>query len=571
MFRSIRFRKGILHRLGEKLVNDGLIGEDQLRVALEKQRTAGGFLGETLLSLGYLTPRQIGPYLEELTGYPFIDLGEVEVASGTAQMLDEKACRERLALPFREEGGRIAVAMADPMNLAAVDDIRSLLDRPIVPHLAMRTDLDDAIRRIFDVRQKTRDLVQSLEPTATAPQAVAAESDDLDEAPLVRLVHGIVSGALAAGASDIHIEPQEENVRVRYRVDGVLYDQMTMPLHSAAAVSSRLKVMSRLDIAERRRPQDGRFATRDEEGRNYDVRLSIMPTIYGEKACMRLLEKSNSHATLELVGFLPDQRTSFDRMLKRPHGIILVTGPTGSGKSTTLFAALQALNHPSININTIEDPVEYKLPGANQIQVNPKIGVTFASGLRTLLRQDPDVILVGEIRDRETAEIAIQAALTGHLVLSTLHTNDAPSAITRLQHMGVEPFLISSALLGVVGQRLLRKVCPHCRETYLATDEHAEMIGLGAEEGRLPIVARGAGCRRCGGRGMRGRTATFEVMPMTDRLREASLRTTSSSDLREVALQEGMVGMRSAAMKKVLELEVAPEEAIRVLSSEEEL
>ncbi|HWD38212.1 MAG TPA: GspE/PulE family protein, partial [Fimbriimonas sp.] len=331
---------------------------------------------------------------------------------------------------------------------------------------------------------------------------------------------------------------------------------------------SRLKVMASLDIAERRRPQDGRLTTRDDRGGEYDVRLSIMPTVYGEKACMRLLEKANSIAHLDKLGFMPAQRALFDKFIRRPHGLILVTGPTGSGKSTTLYAALQSISDSTKNVNTIEDPVEYKLAGVNQMQVNPKIDVTFANGLRTLVRQDPDVILVGEIRDRDTAEIAIQAALTGHLVLSTLHTNDAAGALVRLQNMGVERFLISSAMVGVIGQRLVRNVCPHCTETLTIKPDEALALGLPERE-EPTVVARGKGCRRCGGRGTSGRSAAFEVFGMSEGIRQLVLDGASSSTIADQVRYEGMATMHESAVDKVLELKVPPEELVRVFSTGE--
>ncbi len=570
MLSPLKIKKRFLGRLGDRLLSDGAINDEQLRQALERQRQSGGFLGEILVGMGFLTPATLRPYLEDVTGFPFVDISEEEIDPAISSLIPEAIASSKKALPFREKDGKIYIAMADPLNLTTVDEIKAQLDKPVVPCLALTEDIDDAVKRTFDVRQKARTLLDKIKSDAPV------EEDGLDllleqaeEAPIVRLVNNIIVGAVGAGASDIHIEPQEGSVRVRYRIDGVLYDQMSMPRAHLAAVTSRLKVMSELDISERRRPQDGRFQTHDDSGHEYDVRLSIMPTVHGEKSCMRLLEKSNSLAKMDKLGFLPEQRTLFERFVKRPHGLILVTGPTGSGKSTTLYAALQSINDTARNINTIEDPVEYKLAGVNQVQVNAKIGLTFANGLRTLVRQDPDVILVGEIRDKDTAEIAIQAALTGHLVLSTLHTNDAPGALVRLQNMGVEPFLISSAVVGVVGQRLLRTICPNCRETYLPPIDLAQSIGMQVEGARVPLVARGRGCKRCGNRGMRGRTAACEVMSMTDELRELVLSHASGAALHAHAIESGMVTMREAAIKKALDLTVTPEEIMRVFSQEE--
>lgn len=562
----LRIGKGLLTRLGDRLMEDGVINEEQLKQGLARQMNTGEFLGEALVSLGYVTPSQVGPYMEEVTGFPFFDLSEQRIDDEVAQIIPETVCVSRRVIPFRVVKGRVHVAMSDPLNLSIVDEIRATIDQPVVPYLAFPNDVEEAIRRAFG-RNRTAAVLEEIrdDTLGTAPQETIEQLIGMaEDAPIVRLVNSVVTGAMAAGASDIHLEPQEDTIRVRYRIDGLLYEQMNLPAHVLAATTSRLKIMSNLDIAEKRRPQDGRFAIRDETGREFDVRISIMPTVHGEKACMRLLEKRNSRGNLEKLGLLPDQKEIFTKLIKRPHGILLVTGPTGSGKSTTLYAALQAINDPGININTVEDPVEYKLAGVNQMQVNPRIGVTFAAGLRTLVRQDPDVILVGEIRDAETAEISVQAALTGHLVLSTLHTNDAPGALVRLQNMGVEPFLISSAVIGVVGQRLLRTNCTGCLETETLSEELVESLGL--QEGRTYTVARGVGCRRCGGRGTLGRTAVYEIMRMTDSLRDGVLRGAPNSELFNMAVSEGMETMHQTALKKMLDHIVAPEEVLRVLS-----
>jgi type IV pilus assembly protein PilB len=562
------FKRNKLGRLGERLVSNGVIGDDELREALEHQRLAGGFLGEILTQMGFVTPSEIGPFLEEVTGFPFIDIAEIEIDRAVSSLIPESVAAGRRALPFREDEGRIWIAMADPLNMATTDELRAIIGRPIRPCLALYTDLADATRRAFDVRHKITGIIDTL-PTVDEEDRTDGLAAEAEEAPIVRLVHNIVAGAIAAGASDIHVEPHEHNVQVRYRIDGMLYDQMTIPLSHLPAVSSRIKIMANLDIAERRRPQDGRFSARDEAGNEFDIRLSLLPTVYGEKACMRLLEKGNSIASLDRLGFLTTQLEMFKRFINRPHGLILVTGPTGSGKSTTLYAALQQINERTRNINTVEDPVEYRLPGINQVQVNNKVGLTFATGLRTLVRQDPDVILVGEIRDAETAEIAVQAALTGHLVLSTLHTNDAPGALVRLQHMGVEPFLVSSSVVGVVGQRLLRSVCHHCSQPYTPPQDLAQAIGVPVNDGLVPQMARSVGCKRCGMRGMRGRTAAYEIMPMTDNLRDMVLKGASGAELSHQAHNEGMMSMRQAAIEKALHLSVTPEEVMRVFAQEE--
>jgi len=559
-----------LGRLGERLVHDGLLTEEQLRQALERQNQMGGSLGGIIVGMGFLTSGDIKPYLEEGTGFPFVDIVEEEISRDVVALIPKATAVARMALPFREQNGRILVAMADPLDIGTIDEYRATFNKPIEPCLALGGDLAEAIKRSYDSRENVRDLIHEIGTNDNADNEPLEELiDQGNEAPIVRIVNSLVVGAIATGASDIHLEPQEGNVRVRYRIDGVMYEQMTLPLNHLPACISRLKIMGALDIAERRRPQDGRFSTRDDQGREFDIRLSLMPTVYGEKACMRLLEKANSLASVGKIGFFPEQRAMFERFIKRPHGLILVTGPTGSGKSTTLFAALQAINDSTKNINTVEDPVEYRLSGINQMQVNAKIGVTFAAGLRTLVRQDPDVILVGEIRDKDTAEIAIQAALTGHLVLSTLHTNDAPGALVRLQNMGVEPFLISSAIVGIVGQRLMRNLCPFCRQEYLPSMDMALITGLPIVDGKPPMVARAVGCKRCGGRGTKGRSAVLEILAITEKLREMVLQGCSGPEITAHAVSEGMATMKDCAIRKALDMQVSLEEIIRVFAQEE--
>ncbi|HXG24984.1 MAG TPA: ATPase, T2SS/T4P/T4SS family [Chthonomonadales bacterium] len=571
MIESLKALQNRTCRLGEQLIADGLIDEQQLRQSLEHQRHTGAFLGETLVALGFVSSAALGRYLEAATGFPFVNLAEHPLNQNLAHLVPEHVARRKRLLPIAEQGDTIHLAMADPLDLATLDDLRARLNRRIVPFLALEADLNEAINRVYDVRHKTQSVLDEITELPPAEQDLSV--DELvglaEDAPIVRLVNTMVQSALDIGASDIHIEPQEPCVRVRFRLDGLLYDQMTIPTYHQAAVISRIKIMARLNIAERRRPQDGRFSVKDTAGKEYDLRVSIMPTIYGEKVVMRILEKSSSFAVLEKLGFWSEQRKLFESFIHRPHGIVLVTGPTGSGKSTTLYAALHRINDSTLNINTIEDPVEYHLKGVNQVQVNPKIGVTFASGLRTLVRQDPDVIMVGEIRDLETAEIAIQAALTGHLVLSTLHTNDAPGALVRLQHMGVEPFLISSAVIGVVGQRLVRTVCPHCKETRPASSATVAAFGLPHLANQTPVFAEGRGCGRCNGLGMKGRTGVFEVMQMSDALREMVLQRASGATLRGQAIAQGMMTMRDAAILKVLEGITTPEEVARVIYAEE--
>ena len=557
-------------RVGEVLLSEGLIDEMQLRLALERQREIGGFLVENLVALGFARPESVGKYLDQATGFPFVDLTQTQINLELARVLPESLARRKLVLPFHEENGEVLVALADPLNIATVDEVASMLGKRVVPHLAFSFDLEEAISRAFSAKHKAESVLAEMGEIGSSAEMSDDELMGLaSDAPIVRLVHGIIDGAVNLGASDVHIEPHEETVRVRYRLDGLLFDQMNIPRGSLAAAVSRIKVMASMNIAERRRPQDGRFMFRDEGGREFDLRVSIMPTVYGEKVVMRILEKSTSHASIERLGFFPEQRTMFEKFIRKQHGIVLVTGPTGSGKSTTLFAALQKINSTTLNINTIEDPVEYHLAGANQVAVNPKIGVTFANGLRTLVRQDPDVIMVGEIRDAETAEISVQAALTGHLVLSTLHTNDAPGALVRLQNMGVEPYLVSSAVIGLAGQRLLRTVCPNCKRLETAGAGTLEALGIQLDKAKPVMISRGHGCPKCSGRGMKGRTATYEILPMSDAIRELVLRHSSAMELADQAVKEGMCTMRQAGVRKVLEGVTTPEEVLRVLYVED--
>lgn len=558
-------------KLGEFLISKGIITEAQLEEALNYQKSQGVFLGEALVSLGFVSSSTLGSYMEQLTTFPYVDLSTFPVNALLAQGLSEQFCRLNLVLPFAEWDDAVQVAMVDPLNLGLADTIRTKLGKRISPYLAFRTEILDAIGRVYDIQHKGQ--------VALAELKIETEEDDLtedmlesmaDDAPIVRLVNGIIESAVSSKASDIHIEPQEKMVRVRFRQDGVLIEQMTFPRSHLSATISRLKVMSNLNIAERRRPQDGRISIRDDKGMDFDLRVSILPLVHGESVVMRVLDKSMTSRKLSDLGMNPELSTVYNHLIRQPHGIILVTGPTGSGKTTTLYATLMAINDVDKKIMTVEDPVEYQLSGINQVQVLTKIGLTFAEALRSIVRQDPDVILVGEIRDRETAEIAIQAALTGHLVLSTLHTNDAPSALIRLQNMGIEPFLLSSSLLGVLAQRLLRNICPHCKEVSSASPAMIEKFSLPMIDGRAPMLAQGQGCMRCNNKGMRGRAAVYEFMPMSEKLRELTLKGAAANVLKQQAIAEGMLTMRNAGLMKVTAGQTTLEEVARVLFTEDD-
>jgi len=557
--------------LGERLLAQGLINERQLTQALEYQQETRMFLGQALVSLGFLNMATVGPTLEETSGFPYVDLSSTDIDFDAARLLPEAFAREKRVLLFAADDVTASVAMIDPLNLALVDDLRGRLNRRIQPHIVFETDLMDAVGRVYDIRMRTQKVLDEIAetPITVDPELSVDTLIGLaEDAPIVRLVNSLIQSAVSGGASDLHIEPQEKGVRIRFRQDGVLYEQATIPRQHLAAVASRIKIMASMNIAERRRPQDGRIAFRASNGLQYDLRVSSLPLIYGEKIVMRVLAKNSSFANSATLGFFPPQKVMFENFIKQAHGLMLVTGPTGSGKSTTLFAALNQINDSTRNINTVEDPVEYNVPGVNQMQVNSQIGVTFAAGLRTLLRQDPDVVMVGEIRDKETAEMAVQAALTGHLVLSTLHTNSAAGALTRLLNMGVEPFLITSSLIGTIGQRLLRTICPHCREPGPVDHAKLEMLGC-TDKSRIPATLPvGRGCEKCGGRGMKGRTAVYELMPMSDTIREMVMRGEPTEVIHQQATGAGMLTMRNAGLEKVLLGQTTPDELLRVLFSE---
>jgi type IV pilus assembly protein PilB len=561
----------IMGQLGQRLVAAGHISDEQLEIALERKRQTGGFLGEVLIEMGCVSPATIGKILEEAIGVPYVDLSNSPVDPEALELVSEHYQRRHRVMPYKVDNRRLSVAMSDPLNVMVIDDLHLMTGMKIVPHLALASEIQDALNNAYTMRSAAENVLKEIRESESASEpdlSVDQLVDLAEDAPIIRLVNSIIAGAVNSSASDIHIEPQEISVRVRYRMDGILYEQMTIPTQHHAAVVSRIKIMSHLNIAERRRPQDGRivFSVDDID---FDLRVSTMPTIYGEKVVMRVLDKAGISVPLERLGFFPEQRQIFESFINRPHGMILVTGPTGSGKSTTLYASLNKINEITRNIITVEDPVEYNLAGISQVQANPKIGLTFAAALRTIVRQDPDVIMVGEIRDTETAEISIQAALTGHLVFSTLHTNDAPGALVRLQNMGIEGFLTTSAVIGVIGQRLLRKICPQCSERDSPDPVLIRALGVSDDVIRRGNFRRGKGCSKCNGRGYRGRAAAYEVMRMSEAIRNAVLTNAGGSVLKELARTDGMITMRESGVRKVLEGETTIDEVYRVLMSEE--
>ncbi|MEW6524786.1 MAG: GspE/PulE family protein [Bacillota bacterium] len=540
----------MIKRLGNMLVEKGLITRSQLREAVERARESGARVGEVLAAMGVVTEADILRALAEQFNLACLSGTDVRVEPRAAQQVPEATARRYRAVPIRMDEQGLVVAVADPLNVVVMDEIALATGLRVQPVLVTERELERLLQQAYPPGG-----AQAAVELPSAPEEEDAAAwrlrEMVDEAPVVRLVHGMLDRAIADGASDIHIEPTADRVRVRYRVDGLLYEAMSQPLSLHAPLVSRLKVMSSLDISVRRQPQDGRFEIRDRH-RNVDLRVATMPTIHGEKVAIRILDKSRTITRLEDVGLLPDVQEQYQRMITRPSGIILICGPTGSGKTTTLIATLHRLNSPELNIVTLEDPVEYEVPGTNQIQVNERTGITFASGLRSILRQDPNIIMVGEIRDRETAEIAIRAALTGHLVFSTVHTNDAAGAVTRLLDQGIEPFLVASSLVGTVGQRLARRLCRRCRQAYQLPADAPERLSLGLGDGPLEVY-RAVGCPDCNGTGYRGRLALFELLAVSPSIRELVLRRADSVTLRKQAVREGMQVLAQDGVQKALQ------------------
>ncbi len=558
-------------RLGEILVDEGVISAAQLDEALAVQERRGGRLGEVLLAEGMVRPRDLLRALALQFDLPFVDLDEVTVDLSLAARVPEQLARRYRALPITREGDVVVVAMANPADVFAIDDIRTIVRADVKPVMADPEQIADVIARSGQgdeqVQEAIRLALRASQPAEEpevrqAPQPVAVE-----DAPILRFVDLLIARAVQDRASDIHVEPSSEGLRIRFRVDGVLHEVMSPPKVLQAGILSRIKVMADIDIAERRLPQDGRV-TMTVGDRQVDLRVATVPTVHGEAAVIRILRRTSEHTRLSELGLLPDQRARFEAAFRNPWGAVVVTGPTGSGKTTTLYAALRELNHPSRNIITVEDPVEYRLDGIKQVQINPKAGLTFANALRSFLRADPDVILVGEIRDRETATIAIEASLTGHLVLSSLHTNDAASTPMRLLEMGVEPFLVTSSLRGVLAQRLARRLCDRCRVPTLLPAEEVEAIGI-PDELRAPDGSfscfRSAGCPACGHTGFRGRFAVHELLVMSDEVVHAVLARATSREVREEAIRAGMVTLRDDGLRKVAAGWTSLEELFRVI------
>jgi general secretion pathway protein E len=551
--------------LGEILLAEGLITADAIDRALARQRTTGELIGEALVALGALNEDDVARALAVQQDLPYVWREELPSTVPVLKNVSAKYLRQYRICPLSIEGGVLTVASADPLNAIVVDDLRQATGLAIKFVVSSKTGILETIDRNYDGANASamQRIVEGIddERAADGDEDVNHLRDMAFEAPVVRLVNLLIENAITAEASDIHIEPFEDTLRIRYRIDGILYDQEAPPRRLQAAVTSRIKIMAEMNIAERRLPQDGRIRV-NLHGSRVDIRVSTIPTVHGESIVMRLLQRSSVFLPLDKLGFPTDTLKRFESLIKRPHGIMLVTGPTGSGKTTTLYAALDKINSPNVKIITVEDPVEYQLKGVNQIAVKPKIGLSFATGLRHIVRQDPDVILVGEIRDLETAEIAIQASLTGHLVFSTLHTNDAPAAITRLQDMGVEPYLVASVLEGVLAQRLVRRICPACRVS--DAPSRADLDALGVVAPDHAQLFRGKGCDDCRGTGYRGRMGIYELFPITEDARSLMLRRSSARDIRQHAIASGMVTLRLDGWRRACEGLTTVEEVLRV-------
>ncbi|HLK12987.1 MAG TPA: type IV-A pilus assembly ATPase PilB [Candidatus Binatia bacterium] len=554
-------------RLGDLFQKRGEITAEQLARALEQQREQGGALSTHLVKLGYVSEEQLLSYLEREYRLPVMDPLTLDVPREVLGIIPQALVVKHHLIPIGLVRSTLTVAMADPSNLVAINEVKFLTGYDVKVAVAAPTLIQAAIERYYDAHTDYDEVLQRL---GNEDVEVVQDEDEVDlkelerateEAPVVRLVNALLTDAIRKRASDIHIEPYEKVLRVRFRIDGVLYEIMQPPLRLKNAMTSRLKVMAQLDIAERRLPQDGRIKMKVTGNKEMEFRVSVLPTLFGEKVVLRLLDKSNLQLDMTKLGFEEEALKHFKEAIYKPYGMVLVTGPTGSGKTTTLYSALAELNKVGVNISTAEDPVEYNLVGVNQVQMHDEIGLNFAAALRAFLRQDPDIIMVGEIRDFETAEIGVKAALTGHLVLSTVHTNDAPSTVNRLLNMGVEPFLVASSVNLILAQRLARVICPHCKEPSPIGEDVLREVGWTGE----PFEPQhGAGCPQCGGTGFRGRIALYEVMPMTDALREQVLSGATALDLKRAAIQGGMSSLRQSGLVHVARGTTTIEEVLRV-------
>jgi type IV pilus assembly protein PilB len=565
-------------RLGEMLVKEALITPDQLREAVAYQKQHGGRLGSVMIKLGLVNDDEITGVLSRQYGVPSINLKYYEVDPSVIRLIPQDTAVRYQVVPLSRVGSTLTIAMTDPTNVFAMDDIKFMTGFNIEPVVAPESAVNEAISKFYGEAQSVEELTKVMKDLAgeeAADLELAAEEQEMDlaaleraaeEAPIIKLVNLVLTDAVKRGASDIHIEPYEKELRVRFRVDGILQEVMNPPLKLRDAIASRIKIMSKLDISEKRLPQDGRIMIKYRKGggiKELDFRVSTVPTLHGEKIVMRLLDKENLRLDMTKLGFERESLDKYERSILRPYGMVLVTGPTGSGKTNTLYSSVARLNTIETNIMTAEDPVEFQLQGINQVQMKEQIGLNFAAALRAFLRQDPNIILVGEIRDFETAEIAVKAALTGHLVLSTLHTNDAPSTISRLMNMGVEPFLVATSVNLICAQRLVRRVCQECKEPLEIPPQALIDAGYTPEEAGSTVIYHGRGCAKCNKGGYKGRVGLYEVMEITDDLRELILVGASAVELKKKALEQGMISLRRSGLTKVAAGQTTLEEVVR--------
>ncbi len=557
-------------RVGELLVKSGRVTQDQLDQAFETQKHNGGFIGTHLVKMGFISERDLADALSRQYGVAIVELDNYTIEHSVIELIPQNLAYKHNILPIIRKDSSLTVAMLDPSNIVALNDIKFITGLDIQVVLVTETDLKLNHEKYYENSVSYDSIMdgidkEEVEIVDTSESVNISELEKATEdAPVVKLVNAILLDAIKKGSSDIHIEPYEKSFRVRFRIDGILYEIMKPPLKLKNAITSRMKIMADLDIAERRLPQDGRIKLKIGNGREMDFRVNVLPTLFGEKVVLRLLDKSNLQLDMTKLGFETGQLGHFKEAIFKPHGMVLVTGPTGSGKTTTLYSALSELNKVVTNISTAEDPVEFNLPGINQAQMHDDIGFTFAAALRSFLRQDPDIIMVGEVRDYETAEIAIKASLTGHLVLSTLHTNDAPATVTRLLNMGVEPFLVASSVNLVLAQRLARRVCEGCAEDYEINPEILINLGIPAAEAGHIRPRRGQGCQKCSGTGYKGRIALYEVMPMYEEIKELVLNGASAAEIKRVAMKAGMMTLRASALMRMKEGVTTIEEVVRV-------
>ncbi|MFZ0638079.1 MAG: type IV-A pilus assembly ATPase PilB [Candidatus Acidiferrales bacterium] len=564
-------------RLGEILVRDSLISSDQLKQALDYQKKEGGRLGTCLVKLGLVSDEDITAVLSRQYGVPSINLKFYEVDPSVIKLIPQETAVRYQIVPLSRVGSTLTIAMTDPTNVFAMDDIKFMTGFNVEPVVASETAIVEAIGKFYGAVESVEELDKVMKDLAGEEAALELTQEEADmdlaslekaaeEAPIIKLVNLILTDAVKRGASDIHVEPYEKEYRVRFRIDGVMQAVMSPPMKLKDAITSRIKIMSKLDISEKRLPQDGRIMikyVKDGKKKELDFRVSTVPTLFGEKIVLRLLDKENLRLDMTKLGFEQQSLDKFLKAILRPYGMVLVTGPTGSGKTNTLYSSVARLNTPDTNIMTAEDPVEFQLPGINQVQMKEQIGLNFASALRAFLRQDPNIILVGEIRDFETAEIAVKAALTGHLVLSTLHTNDAPSTISRLMNMGIEPFLVATSVNLIAAQRLVRRICAQCKEALQITPQALVDAGYTPEEAKTTTIYHGRGCGTCNNTGYKGRVALYEVMDVTDELKELILVGASALELKKKALETGMITLRKSGLTKVAAGMTTLEEVVR--------